>query len=720
LNKNGIINLDLKNINLKKEYNTDDDDIISDLYAPCLLNSIKYDRAVGYFRANIYRELGEDLLNFVIKGGKIKIICSPDITETNENVVREGYESRGQKSIQEYNISLIKTLEIMSKNPEEEDCLNMLRLLIETESMELLIATRPGGIYHRKIARFVDPNNNKVIFSSSGNETRRALSSVKDWVNDEDFDVYRSWGDEFEREKARIKEKHLDNLISGESGRTRVRPLNQVEREYIAKFRSHNTFEECRPGAHMRTRKFITKKLKTITPYPYQLDAIKAWKKAGKNGMLSMATGTGKTYVSLFAVEEFVENGILIFIVVPTQILIEQWKKNISIIYPDVPILIAGGGYDWRNIKNKRMFISDLKLPKIILATMATASSDDFIKFIDQSKKKVLIADEAHRLGSPSYRSILKLNFIAKIGLSATPERLFDSEGNLALQEAFGNDPIYTLDIDSTVKIDDEKIVPILGHFLSKYNYYFYTVNLNYEEQKKWNELSDEIKKLYAILNSNNKGCGDNIKNKLKFLLIKRSIIVKKAVNKIKIVSDIIKERYPDEGHWIVYCQDENQLNSVLSKLRKEPNFHTILKYHSKMSDVDKKAVLDYFENNPSIIVSIRCLDEGVDIPKSDGAIILASSKNPRQYIQRRGRVLRTYKGKRYADIVDVLVEPNYDEGEIPFSIIRSEIARAWDFAQNSQNRDIIHNLWELCLKHKVEIDLDKHSALEEEGEEYE
>lgn len=709
--------LGLRNVELKPEYNTDDDEIIRDLYRPCLQNSQYYDRAVGYFRANIYRELGEDLLNFVIKGGKVRIVCSPDIPEKDEVAAREGYELRGIRTATELQTDLLRVLDVMSKHPKDVDCLEMLRLLIEKESLELYVALRPGGIYHRKIGVFSDSHGNKVVFSGSGNETLWAVGSIEDWVNDEDFDVYRSWGDKFEVYKAEMKEGHLKKLFSGGTGRTSVRPLNELEQDYLNKLRKFKEYEDCRPGANERTYLFSKKeKASEITPFSYQEEAIEAWKKAGMVGMLSMATATGKTYTALFAIEELLNQGKPILIVVPTTILLSQWRENISKINPEVPVLLAGGEHNWRAQTNKRIFISELNLPRIILATMATASSDDFLEFLEQAKNLVLIADEAHRLGSPTYRKILDLDYCAKLGLSATPERLFDAEGSKALLKTFGEKPVYHLPIESRVQlnIDDKKHVPILGYFLSRYDYYFYSVNLKNYEQEKWDELTNKISRLYAQIKSRDKGLEQvEVNSRTKLLLIQRAIIIKKAENKLHVISKIINERYPSNGRWIIYCEDEAQLNSIIKILRKEHKNKVILKYHSKMTNIDRENSIKYFENNPSIIVSIRCLDEGVDVPQADGAVILASSSNPRQYIQRRGRVLRKAINKDKATIIDVLVLPANNELDTPHSIVKGELARAWNFSQNAMNRDITHELWKICVKYNVDVEIDSELGIE-------
>lgn len=708
---------DLRKVELKSEYNTEEDNIIRDLYRPCLKQSTKYDRAVGYFRANIYRELGEDLLDFVISGGKVRIITSPDISESDEKAARDGYSLRGKRSEEVREISLIDAMKVMAENPKESDCLSMLSLLIENGSLDLYIAIRVGGIYHRKIGMFCDLLGNKVVFSGSGNETRRAISSLEDWSNDEDFDVYRSWGDEFEVKKAISKESHLNALFKGGTKNTKVRCINEVELDFLKKFRSNLNLEDCRKGARERTKSSETLKLiHNVSLYYYQNQAVKSWTDAGYVGMLSMATATGKTFTALFAIKPFLMKGNPILIIVPNKILIDSWSKAISEIYPEVPILKAGGGFLWKANENKRLFVSSLDRPRIILATMDTASSPDFIEFFKQAKDPVLVADEAHGLGSKIRRNILSIDFKAKLGLSATPERLFDEEGSRILNNVFGVNPVYSLDIGDSVRLsnENEDKVPILGHFLSPYEYYFYTVGLTNSEQTEWDELTRKIKRLVAIEHSKKKQTNNQENEAINLLLIKRARIIKKAENKVKIVSEILRDKYTSNGKWIVYCEDKNQLDLVSEQIA--TNFPNVvaLQFYTETSPEKRGMVLKYFESNPSIIVSIRCLDEGANIPAADGAIILASSTNPRQYIQRRGRVLRTAKGKKHATIIDVLVLPKDEDPQVPFSIVKGELARAWNFARNAQNKEIAHELWKKCREYAVNIEEDAKMGWEE------
>ena len=704
---------------LLPEYNTEESNVVNELYEPCLSKSVRYDRAVGYFRSSIYRELGEQLLDFAIKGGKIRIVCSTDIPTDDERAAREGYEARGKLDASQIGVTLVRVMEIMSKNPAESDCLEMLRVLIQNNSLELLIAMRTGGIFHRKIGRFSDCNGNYVIFSGSGNETQNAVSSVEDWANDEEFDVFRSWGDEFEKSKAKRKSMYLDKLLSGGTAHTKVRPLNQVELAVLDRFRKYNSLEECRTGARVRSPKKTT--ISKKEPYYYQRQAIQAWENAGRVGMISMATGTGKTLTSLFAISPLLSKGFPVLILVPTKVLLDQWEEEIRKMYPEVPILLAGGGNDWKRDPNKRMYISNISRPRIILSTMDTASSKDFVEFIIQAENLVLVADEAHRLGSEHRRHLLNLTYAAKLGLSATPERLLDDTGSAALNNAFGSNPVYELPIGAKVKLKDDSDaeVPILGRFLSKYYYDYEIVKLTLREQENWNNITSRIKQYIARSHQMDlkTALKKDANSALKLLLIQRARIVKSAEEKVAVAAKIISEKYPANGRWLVYCDNQEQMNSVWKLLVDSHPNTPILRYYSGMNPVERRRVLYQFEETPGIIVSIKCLDEGVDIPSADGAVILASSTNPREYIQRRGRVLRKHIGKGDVHIVDTIVLPASDEEDVPFSIVKSELSRAYSFAMNSINKDITHSLWKVYEKYGISEKIDAELSLDEEEE---
>jgi len=703
----------LRDIYFLKEYDTDNNDIINELYKPAFNVAIKYDRSVGYFRSGIYKELGEEIIDFVLRGGSLTIICSPNLSEEDENTLRKGYENKGHSTLDEKRSELLEIMKKMSENPDERECLEMLRILIEIKSLRLLVAIRSDGIYHRKIGRFTDKEGNYIVFSGSGNETEKAVGT-DGWGNDEEFDLFRSWGSDFEKEKAQKKSEHIDNLIKGGSGRTVTREVNEIEREYIAKFRSYETLEDARQSARRRSNR-ISKATDIVLRY-YQKQAIQKWEENQHVGILSIPTGMGKTLTSLYAIKPLLLSGITTLILVPTSEIFKQWTLEIKKIFPQVPILYCGSGNNWRNNKERDFFVSNKPEPKIILSTYSTASKENFLYYLKNSNKMVLVADEVHRMGSPKFRKIMSLNnFVAKIGLSATAERLFDEEGNEALDNFFGEKPFYQLSINESVQIDEasDKFYPILGTYLSKYKYYFEKINLTENEQKKWKKITKNI------LFLKDKKDTDSI-DKLKMLYIKRSRIIKNASEKLTISNKIIRERYQSNNKWIIYCDNLNQLEIVWKNIVKEfGNTTSILKYHSKMDKEQRETTLKFFNDNPGILVSVKCLDEGVDIPEADGAIILASSINPREYIQRRGRVLRKAQGKYNATIIDTIVIPadSVLEAKIGYSIIRSEISRAYTFAKSSMNREISIDLFDIAYSMGADLEKDGDLGFESDEE---
>ena len=168
-------------------------------------------------------------------------------------------------------------------------------------------------------------------------------------------------------------------------------------------------------------------------------------------------------------------------------------------------------------------------------------------------------------------------------------------------------------------------------------------------------------------------------------LTIQRSRIAKKSKAKLNLVKKVIENSYEKGQKWLVYCEDIEQLNEV-KEIITNLN-HEVFEYHSKMIG-DNDQTLALSEHRGGILVSIKCLDEGVDIPSISHALIIASSQNPRQFIQRRGRVLRVHGDqKKYAVIHDSLIVPiDLEKEPEQLSLLKSEMIRAFEFANNALN----------------------------------
>ena len=415
------------------------------------------------------------------------------------------------------------------------------------------------------------------------------------------------------------------------------------------------------------------------TPLPHQLAALTEWEKQGRRGIFEHATGSGKTFTALCAMnDEFARNDISL-VLVPSELLLRQWHSEIAKAFPDIQLLACGAGHSqWRDgallRKWTRPSLSGTS-PRAVLATLQTASASEFMASCNGGSHLFLIADEVHRLGAAEARRIFDLDTGARLGLSATPRRAGDPEGTAAIISYFERiiEPPFTL-ADA-----------IRAHALTPYAYFPHPVRLNADEQVKWLEIGEELGRLAARLHGN-KALDPRLRDRLKLLLIKRARLVKAANAKVSAAVDILKQEYADGQRWIVYCDDQTQLGKVADALR-SAGLPDVYEYHSSMSG-DRTSTLDLFTRRGGIVVSIRCLDEGLDIPSVSHALILASSRNPREFIQRRGRVLRRHDHKRLAYVHDVIVTPaSREEAQALDSMLSGELARAIESEDTQSTR---------------------------------
>lgn len=308
--------------------------------------------------------------------------------------------------------------------------------------------------------------------------------------------------------------------------------------------------------------------------------------------------------------------------------------------------------------------------PYCVIAVLNSATNPTFRAGLRPVAHRVfVIADEAHRLGSLESRTILDwLDAPWRLGLSATPERANDPDGTRAIFDYFSG-IVHRYSLKDA--LDDD--------VLSPYVYYPSWVGLTDDEQQRWGLLTAEIRRRYAIAQAPN--TTPHSRDQLRYKLIERARIAKGAARKIPEAAELVARHYrPDQGQkWLVYCDSQDQLEQVRYAL----NARGIRswEYHRQMKG-DAEATLKLFGVSGGIVVAIKCLDEGVDIPAATHALILASSRNPREFIQRRGRVLRRSPHKTLATLLDLLVLPDsIDQDDPTRPLVVGELARALQFA---------------------------------------
>lgn len=674
--------LNLKSLNLKVTYRSVDSDILKEFYIPCLLNSIMYKRAVGYFTSAALSEAARGLVGLIKNEGKMLLVASPRLTEEDIQSIEEGYELR--EVVQR---ALKRGLEQNLPEPDVTRVQN-LTWMIANGKLDIRIAVPESkeneGIYHEKIGLFHDPNGNIVVFSGSLNETASGLIS-----NYESIDVSVSW-DEGIRERERIEDhvEHFDRLWKGTAPGLIVMDFpDAVRRTLIEKY---------------EPKKPVSERLKKRSPYQFQVEAIDAWKNANYKGVLAMATGSGKTYTALKAFESCKDLKLSV-IVVPSMDLIYQWENEIKLEYGEECVIREAHSEeeDWKGkaerlidwLKNydsnaKRVFI---------IATLHTASKENFLDIIRNFPGAVLgiIVDEVHHAGAPVFRKVFDIDARFRIGLSATPEREWDEEGNQAIFDYFGH-VVYEYDISDAIR----------DGYLSKYYYYPHVVSLNYEERNEFNEVSKSIASTMTQIRSEDpktremsipkmlrylENTGPELASKLRTLFLRRVEIVKKAQNKSGAFRQIIRKYHLKRC--LVYCNDLDHLEDNI-KIVYEEGLEPI-EFSSRIKPDIRKTILQSFENNVeknTLLIAVKCLDEGVDIPACDSAILISCSRSTREFIQRRGRVLRKHPTKEFSIIHDIVVLPFTSEQDAypltpsEFGFVKEELRRIDLLSKNALN----------------------------------
>lgn len=650
----------LRDLDLQLEYRTSSSDPISEFYSPCLAAANTYKRAVGYFRSSIYYLIGPAVLNFARGGGRIMLICSPELSLDDQRGIAEGYELRERLASRRIEAEI----ECLLADPELEWRLRVLSTLIAVGSMEIKVAIRPPshGLYHEKIGIFSDVDGDIVSFIGSANESWSGWHAEG---NFESIEVFCGWR---EGERARRHLRNFENLWAGNTPNVATIPFPEAARLKLCKIAA-TTLDEAESYAEDKLGKPPVVEKRTLLPH--QSSAISEWIKHGCRGIFEHATGSGKTFTALEALRAHIESNLPALILVPSELLLKQWAREAKIVYPEAALILAGGGNDrWREPGRLRRFTSATSNSKrIIISTMQTAASLLFRQSLSQGRHLMLVADEVHQIGSTFNSQSMLIDSGPRLGLSATPQRYGDPEGTAKIFDHFGGvlHPRITL----ADAVEAGRLV--------QYIYHPHPIRLNIEEAEEWKRLTRSIR--FEIGNSED----GRLTEKAKLLLIRRSRVAKKCAAKAPLAAQIVKEFYQEGEGWLIYCEDSEHLEQIMDEIR-GVGINPI-KYYSNM-DGDRATTLEWFTRYGGVMVSIRCLDEGIDIPSVSHAVILASSQNPRQFIQRRGRVLRECKGKSFATIHDAIVVPiGLEEEPEQTSLLKAEFLRAIEFAENAVNK---------------------------------
>lgn len=705
----------LTDYDFKSSYNRIDDDIAEDFYIPCMKSSVQYDRISGFFGSTVYIIAWKALKVFVNNGGRMRVICSPVLSEEDKNALITGNEAQADEVL---SMSLAKELDGMLQDQNLEASSRLLSCLIATGilSLKIGVVIKDGhpnihSMFHDKIGIFTDEHGNAVGFRGSFNETFKGLSNDG---NIESADVFQSWDGGKEQQRVETSIDLFNRIWNGKASHSvRVYDLPHAISNHLFQLASKSDFdallEEIRVTANSEDR--WKPDPKGRTPRKHQRDALNNWLSAGRRGILKHATGSGKTFTAICAIYDALKRKEPVLVLVPSKELLHQWKSDIerSIPQKTIHFLLCGDGNNtWRKDGLLGTWTrAGMDTLRITIAIMATASSEAFLEQVSQGEHLFVVADEVHNLGSPKRRNIFSIDAGARLGLSATPERYGDAEGTKATIEYFGGilEPEFSL--EDAIK----------SHVLTKYFYHPQKVYLTAVEQERWTKISKEISTLVARLAPKGKLTDEMIRAnpQLSQKLIERARILKDAQNKVQLAAQIAKQHFRPGQKWIVYCDNQTQLNEVWQQLDRDG--YDAYQYYADMSG-DREATLQYFSQYGGFLVSIKCLDEGVDIPSTTHALILASSKNPREFIQRRGRVLRLSEGKAIAHVFDAITLPQGtidEDDKNSNNIALGELSRAIQFGTWAENPASITDLKLIALDYGIDYTAHISGGLQDE-----
>ena len=673
----------LASINLRAEYRSDSANIAKDFIEPCVNEAVRYQRAVGYFTSSALALVENGLKGFSASNGRMELVASPVLELDDIAAIDRGLKSR--KDVVE--ASLLKAIVESSDSP---NGLALLAWLVSEEMLEIRIAVpskNSGGIYHEKIGIFTDSLDNSVAFTGSPNETYGGLAN-----NFESLDVYWSWDDPHRRVSQKIE--NFNRLWSNDTKGIEIVELPQAVRQKLIEYRIEEEEEEEEEHSDTTSHSPEPDFPKTLNGRPYELfdhqrEALMEWKAHDYQGIFRLATGAGKTLTAIHGAVSIVKQSnrkIVIVIAVPYQILADQWYEVLKLFNLSA-IRCYISKTKWRtalgtSLTNLKLIPEKTIVPIIVVnRTLQTPEFQECLELVDEGSL-FFIGDECHHHASEAVlKALPKARF--KIGLSATPWSRRETERREMLQGYYGG---IIADYSIEDAIEQEVLCP--------YEYHPLIVRLTEDEMENYDELSKRINQLLAI-----RGSGGRIsEQELTAKLMARKRILGSANEKfIKLEGFLDESQITD--HTLFYCGDGSvELDSIEEPIRDVERTSTILRqrgwktsrFTAQQTYKQRGMIMQSFLNEHiNAMVAIRVLDEGFDVPSCSRAFLLASSTNERQFIQRRGRILRRYPGKSKAVIYDFIVLPheNY-AGSYGSSMVQSELYRFFEFARISLNSE--------------------------------
>lgn len=713
-------------ITIEKKYRSNSNNIPRDFMIPMLENAIVYKRAVGYFSTSSLINLSVGLTALARHRGKIDIVCSPKLSKEDLEAINCGYKTKEKAFLEALDISLTNPIDEF-----EEERLNLVATLVANGTLQFKLAFMENdtgvNVYHEKIAVAYDECGNRISFTGSMNESQNGYED-----NFESFVVFCDWKSEDQKQYIDEAEKDFELLWENKTEKVRIIEFPKIIIEKLLKYQKKEVDYAIdkkqfgTPTDRILKNSFIHIP-EGVKLLDYQKEAISKWKNQGYKGIYDMATGTGKTYTALGSIEYLaneLDNQIAVFILCPYVHLVGQWEEDV-IAWGVKPIIAHSQSQDkqWKkHLKDAYKRFKIIKRPFICITTNDTYTGETIQSIVEKITKDmdaILIVDEAHNVGAKKMAQCLSKNFKYRLALSATIERYRDPKGTDVIFKYFGERCIeYSLK-----KAIEE------GKSLCKYEYHVIYSFLSPEELDKYNQITRELKNYIVYENGRIR-----LSQAAQVKLFARKRILAGAKDKIGLLEQAIYP-YKDDKHILVYCgatniedeETESYEKQILqvNKLLECKLGMSVHKFTAEENAEQRVTIKECFSRGMyQVLTAIKCLDEGVNIPNIRTAFILSSSQNPKEFVQRRGRLLRKAPGKERAVIYDFVTLPrpfgsiHYGDFEMDKSIVIGEMLRVREFAETAINKaEGLNILDEIQEAYGISVDLDEESErLKEEN----
>lgn len=664
--------MDYRHMNIEHSYISRGDNSIADSFLnPVLKCTKEYKRSVGFFSSSVFETIMDGILAMVRNGGRIKLIVSPQLSEDDVQAITLGYDQKEKLVSNAFSRDFIKEVEKLT-----DLRLQMLCDLIRKGVLDIKIAiTEDTGIYHDKLGVLKDFNGNVMAFFGSSNSSYSGYKS-----NYEKIRVSKGWEVGFEDIVA-DEEREFDVLWENRNPFVNVQEYTKTAEENLIKVIQNRASLKQEKGIKLRD---------------YQEKAIHAWVNNDYQGFYVMATGTGKTWTAIFSARELVKkHKSMIVICAPYKHLVKQWSEDVQTAFPNAKIiLVSSENPGWDKQITNEIIRSKYNIDEQLIV-ISTITSFKMKRFDDAIKKyegeRLLIVDEAHRFTLRSEE--LHATYKYMLGLSATPYSGTSATKGNDLMQFFGGQ-VFSLPIEEALE----------RGFLVPYYYYPIYVYATDEEEERFKKYS------HTIL-----GCFKN------GVCINPDLLVKTLRNRLRVISmaeekqtkiRTIISSVKENDHFVVYCGDGRMYDdSTGEELRHIQSIKRVLsEFDYKASQFtatenmqERMQLVDSFNKGEiSALAAIRCLDEGINIPSIKSALILSSNDDYREFVQRRGRILRTYNGKKNAKIYDVIVLPKASERQ--WAMI--ELRRYHEYARLALNwGDLKEQLDNMLIEYNLQLE---------------